>query len=357
MKMSEFDQEKDLTSMKVTELRQILKSRGLTTKGRKQDLIDRIQFEIDSRNATNEKIHQNIGVHFPNVTPSCAKTTSKFDHGNCSSGSEMYCNDNDDLTERDCSVEMADGDKYGFFGLMEKFQKMVPLIMNCCEEIKTFHAVTTAYEQRIAQLELKNAQLEQMVSEIVKGSLDYENERSKVIVYGVTKDEFDAVDEFAINFVQNYLPNYEESDVTARTIGSYNQDNSVMISLACSADAFKLTKKCRAKGFTKVRQGLTRPERMMSKSVTLKTTQLNVNKTSDKTYQKRHLYKIAKIKKDEPRKPLDVFLPEFNLTNLGGMVTFSVSNMIRKTSIDYGQAAKSEQRPKNKKRLSELLLE
>ena len=210
------------------------------------------------------------------------------------------------------------------------------------------------YEQRIAELELKNAQLEHMVSELTKGSLDYENERSNVILYGVDKSEISyrndnkkqAVDTYALNFVRGYLPNYEPTDIKTKII-QHDKSNDIVISMACSADAFKLTKRCRANGFTKLRQGLTKPERMISKSVTLRTAQLNSNlsKTSDKIYMKRHIHSIAKVKKNEPRSTLAVFSPEFNLTNLNGTVTFKSTNMIRKTINSYDQASQNEQRP------------
>ena len=122
-----------------------------------------------------------------------------------------------------------------------------------------------------------------------------------------------------------------------------------MLSMACSADAFRLTKRCRADGFTKIRQGLTKPERMISKAVTLKTAQFNSksSRMSDKHYVKRHLHYIARVKKDDPRKPLALFTHEFNLTNLDGTVTFKLTNMIRKTNTYCKQAPESEQRPPN----------
>ena len=214
------------------------------------------------------------------------------------------------------------------------------------------------YDQKIAQLELKNAQLEHMVSELVKGSLDYEHERANVVLYGVDKSEIgetayrnknQAVDMYALKFVQKYLPNYEATDIKTKAV---QNDGAIVISMACSADAFRLTKRCRADGFTKIRQGLTKPERMINKAVTLKTAQLNSNasKMSDKNYVKRHLHYIARVKKDDPRKPLALFSPEFNLTNLDGTVTFKLTNMIRKTNSYCKQVPESEQRPPNTKK-------
>jgi len=49
--MSEIGPDTDLTSMSVVELKKALKAKGLTTTGKKQDLIDRLQLAMDSEDA------------------------------------------------------------------------------------------------------------------------------------------------------------------------------------------------------------------------------------------------------------------------------------------------------------------
>lgn len=378
--MSRDNQKKDLMSLKVSELRGMLKSNGLTTKGRKQELIDRLMaiescntngkanyVEFDSSYDKEENDHEMTALSSIDVTPFFARTTSRFSHINSSMDPEFYCNGSDDLNSTGETSSQIDethfsnpklsldkrtvNDKQSLSEIVDNLRKMVPFLTDVCKEIEKFESVTAAYDQRIAQLELKNAQLEKMVSKLVIGSLDYEHERSNVVVYGVDKRDVngkEAVDEYALNFVRKYLPNYEESDMKARSFQN-GENNSVLISMACSADAFRLTKRCRLNGFTKVRQGLTKPERMISKGVTVKTSQLNseLNKTTDKIYIKRHVHSLIKVKKNAPRKPLATFSPQFDLSNLNGTVTFNVTNMTRKTNTRFKQAPGSEQRPHN----------
>ena len=100
-----------------------------------------------------------------------------------------------------------------------------------------------------------------------------------------------------------------------------------------------MTKRCRQNGVTRLKQGLTKPERLISKEVSLKTTQLNSNldNTSEKIYKKRYVHSIVKIKKHHPRNPLATFIPEFNLSNLNGHVMFKATGTLRKvdTRVNY----------------------
>ena len=342
--------------MKNSELRSLLKRQGLTTTGKKQQLIDRLKLANNSSNAKQETLYDGI-ESAKSSSPKISITQDSYGSYRPRFDSYNFYRDNADLYSTgeigvgsECDENyLENGGSYFPQKLMEKFDEIVKVTLSLQSQL-------TEYEKKMSQLELKNAQLENMMSELIKGSLDYEHERSNVVVYGLNKsvvdthvDDKQAVNKFAIDFVRKYLPNYEASDVTARVVQSNNQDSSVMISLACSADAFKLTKRCRKKGFTKVRQGLTKPERMISKSVTLKTTQLNskLSKTSDKIYVKRHSHSIAKVMKDDPRKPLVLFSPEYNLTNLNGTATFKLTNLIRNETPFYQQAPLSEQQPQS----------
>ena len=209
---------------------------------------------------------------------------------------------------------------------------------------------TENLEERISDLENEkrelsndNNRLEQMMSEMIKGSLDYEYERSNVVIYDIGRKTFEADsyrgkkiagDKYALEFVQKYIPDYKANDIRTKLL---NNDEAILISMACSADAFRLTRKCRANGFTKIRQGLTKPERMISKCVSNKTNQLNSelrshNVTSDKVYKKRHVHSISQVSKAEPTKPLAEFTPEFNIDYDNVTLDWKVTNMIRKQS-------------------------
>ena len=360
-----------LMSKKVPELKKMLKAKGLTTTGKKHELIDRLLSATDSSNASGKPAYD----EFRNVLPpSSPEVSIEFglnpnhsdDLGRCND-SDSYrntigCFDSTGISMSECGgihMEPSKSTKTEAFQYLAKtsddFEKLRLEFEKLTKVTLSLNDQFAKYDQKIAQLELKNAQLEQMVSELVKGSLDYEHERSNVVLYGVDKDKIDetayrnkneAIDMYALNFVQKYLPNYEATDIKTKSV---QNDGAIVISMACSADAFRLTKRCRADGFTKIRQGLTKPERMISKAVTLKTAQLNSksSRMSDKHYVKRHLHYIARVKKDDPRKPLALFTPEFNLTNLDGTVTFKLTNMIRKTNTYCKQAPESEQRPPN----------
>ena len=347
--MSQIGQEHDLTTKKVSELKTLLKSRGLPTTGKKKDLVDRLQFKMDSSNAiesSNTKEETNCSKlstfsNSPGVSFLCGSSIN--------GRGDLYSTGESESEFEEIDMEPSKSGNVSDFP-----QKLVERLDEITKVTLSLQSQLTKYEQKIAQLELKNAQLEHMVSELAKGSLDYENERSNIVLYGVDKSEItnrngsekQATDEYALNFVQKYLPNYERTDIKTKIIQN-DRSNDIIISMACSADAFKLTKRCRANGFTKIRQGLTKPERMISKSVTLRTIQLNSNlsKTSDKLYMKRHIHSIAKVKKNELTRTLAVFSPEFDLTNLNGTIAFKSTNMIRKTSNHGDQASQNEQRP------------
>jgi hypothetical protein len=104
--------------------------------------------------------------------------------------------------------------------------------------------------------------------------------------------------------------------------------------MACSADAFKLINRCKKKGFSKISQGLTKPERQMSRLVSRKVQQLNQNSKNptDITFSKRHIHTIVKIRKDNPKIPIDTYVTDFTLENSGSGVNFKISNMRRKPS-------------------------
>ena len=360
-----------LISMKVPQLREMLKSKGLITTGKKHVLIERLQSGMDSSNAKNETKTQSQNTRDLKNLPSPTLSFSDWDtysNNNDDFHDDYLPNVDDEYQENSCCKRYANNQdlmdiintvvqsRISEFAedLGKKFTELGGAIEKALEseskiESEKFAHLNTqcaAYEKRIAQLELKNAQLENMVSELVKGSLDYEHERSNVVLYGVEKSEIEdyrsrngnekrAVDNFALNFVRKYLPEYEASDIKARIL----RDNSLMISMACSADAFRLTKRCRQNGVTRLKQGLTKPERLISKEVSLKTTQLNSNldNTSEKIYKKRYVHSIVKIKKHHPRNPLATFIPEFNLSNLNGHVMFKATGTLRKvdTRVNY----------------------
>ena len=193
-----------------------------------------------------------------------------------------------------------------------------------------------SFEEGVANLELKNAKLEEITTDIAKSSLDYEYERSNVVLYDIKQSEISdkkTTEEYAIKFINKYLPDYPKSDLKIKKIRSGRENtNAILISMACSADAFKLTNRCRNKGFFKISQGLTKPERQISKEVSKKVQQLNQNpnKSMDVIYSKRHIHTIVKCRKDNPKIPIDTFTTSFTLSNTDNGTSFKLQNNLRR---------------------------
>ena len=201
------------------------------------------------------------------------------------------------------------------------------------------------FEHKMSNMELKVAQLEKIITDIIKSSLDYEFERSKVILYGLEKsdinlvangyyDGHNAVRTYAFNFVKKYIPEYVQTDITVKVITSNDSGpTSISILMACSADALKLISRCKRSGFSKVSHGLTKLERQLSRQVSLKIQELNRNPDNvDFTYLKKHVHTIVKTNKDDKRTPLETFTTTFIIEDVGLDVGLRIDNMQKNTS-------------------------